>query len=115
MYESVGKAYLLSDQFNGKQPRDSADLPLTCHPRVIDLKPLSSGRVRLGVSCYVHLDPYSGTDPLGMFPLFLKRKAHVLPPPPSIVSAECFGGFFVCVISLLPEDKPMSPHSDQFP
>ena len=30
--ESVGKANLLSDNFDGKQSRESVDLPLTCHP-----------------------------------------------------------------------------------
>ena len=30
--ESVGKADLLSDHFDGKQTRESVDLPLTCHP-----------------------------------------------------------------------------------
>ena len=30
--ESVGKADLLSDHFDGKQSRESVDLPLTCHP-----------------------------------------------------------------------------------
>ena len=30
--ESVGKAYLLSDHFDGKQSRESVDMPLTCHP-----------------------------------------------------------------------------------
>ena len=30
--ESVGKADLLSDYFDGKQSRESVDLPLTCHP-----------------------------------------------------------------------------------
>ena len=34
MCESVGKADLLSDHFDGKQSRESVDLPLTCqcHP-----------------------------------------------------------------------------------
>ena len=30
--ESVGKADLLSNYFDGKQSRESVDLPLTCHP-----------------------------------------------------------------------------------
>ena len=29
--ESVGKADLLSDRFDGKQFREAVDLPLTCH------------------------------------------------------------------------------------
>ena len=44
--ESVGKADLLSDYFDGKQSRESVDLP-----RLGDLPPLPSGRVMSGVSC----------------------------------------------------------------
>ena len=38
--------------------------------------------LRLGpVRCLLlDLDPYGGTDPLGMFPLFLKRTADVIAP-----------------------------------
>ena len=50
VYESVGKADLLSDYFDGKQSRESVDLPLTCYPS-LDLLPLPSGRVRSGISC----------------------------------------------------------------
>ena len=31
------------------------------------------------------LDPYGGSDPMGMFPLFLKRTADVLAPSLSVV------------------------------
>ena len=31
------------------------------------------------------MDPYGGSDPLGMFPLFLKRTAHVLATRLSVV------------------------------
>ena len=70
MCESVGNADLLSDRFDSKQFREAVDLPLTCHPspslttfafRSIVLRPL-----------LLDLDPYGGTDPLGMFLLFLK-------------------------------------------
>ena len=67
MCESVGKADLLSDHFDGKHSRESADLPLTCYP-----SPSEVSRLLLD------LDPYGGSDPLGMFPLFLKRTADVL-------------------------------------
>ena len=43
--ESVGKAYLLSDHFDSKQPREAVNLPLTCHPSP-SLTPLRLGRVR---------------------------------------------------------------------
>ena len=76
--ESVGIADLLSDHFDGKQSRESVDLPLTCHPS----PSLTSFAFR---SCEVRrlmldLDPYGGSDPLGIFPLFLKRTADVLAP-----------------------------------
>ena len=77
--ESVGKAYLLSDHFDGKQSRESVDLPLTCHPS----KSLTSFAFRSSeVSHFLHFlldsDPYGGSDPLGMFPLFLRELAGVV-------------------------------------
>ena len=43
----------------------------------------------------LELDPCGGTDPLGMFPLFLMRTADVMAPRLSI--AFC-GGLFVWVV-----------------
>ena len=48
--ESVGKADLLSDHFDIKKSMESADLLLTCHLPP-SLSPMSSGRVRLGITC----------------------------------------------------------------
>ena len=97
--ESVGKADLLSDHFDSKQSREAVDLPLTCH-RLLVLPPLSSGREvrRLLLDLY----PYGGTDPLGMFPHFLKRTADVMAP-------QCFCGLFVWEVSRLAGDRPISP------
>ena len=69
VYESVGKADLLSDHFDGKLSWVSVDLPLTCHPspRLTSFAFRSSEVRRL----LLDLDPYGGSDPLGMFPLFL--------------------------------------------
>ena len=82
--ESVGQVDLLSDHFGGMQSRESLDLPLTCHP---------SPRLTT-----VDLDPYGGSDPLGMFPLFLKRTADVLVPRLSVVFRRPvrLGSFPVC-------------------
>ena len=76
MCESVGKADLLSNHFDGKQSRESVDLPLICHPSpsLTSFAFLSSEVRRL----MLDLDPYGGADQLGMFPLFLKRTADVL-------------------------------------
>ena len=61
------------------QSRESVDLPLTCHlsPCLTSFAFRSSEVRRL----LLDLDPYGGSDPLGMFPLFLKRTADVLAPP----------------------------------
>ena len=77
--ESVGKADLMSDHFDSKESREAVDLPLTFHPSPnLTTFAFRSSEVR---RLLLDLDPYSGTDPLGMFPLFLKRTADVMPPP----------------------------------
>ena len=73
--ESVGKADLLSNHFDSKQSREAVDLLLICHPSPsLTTFAFRSSEVR---RLLLHLDPYGGTDPLGMFPLFLKRTAYV--------------------------------------
>ena len=44
------------------------------------------------------LDPYGGTDPLGMFSLFLKRTADAIAPRLSVVFQRLvrLGGFPAC-------------------
>ena len=83
MRESVGKADLLSDHFDSNQSREAVDLPLTCHP------PPSlttfAFRSRVVRRPLLDLDPYGGTDPLGKFPIFLKRTADVVAPRLSVV------------------------------
>ena len=69
MCESVGKADLLSDHFDSKLSREAVDLPLTCHPSPsLTTFEFRSSEVR---HLFLYLDPYGGTDPLGMFPLLL--------------------------------------------
>ena len=83
MCESVGKADLLSDHFDVKQSREYVDLPLTCQPfpSLTSFAFRSSEVERL----LLDLDPYGGSDPLGMFSLFLTRPADVLAPRLSVV------------------------------
>ena len=74
--ESVGKPDLLSDHFDSKQYREAVDLPLSCHPSPsLTTVAFGSSEVR---SLLLDLDPYGGTDRLGMFSLFLKRTADVM-------------------------------------
>ena len=88
--ESVGKTNLLSDHFDSKQPREAVDLPLTCHPSP-SLTTFSFRSSEL--KCLLlDLDPYGGTDPLGMFPIFLKRTDVMGPRLSDSVSAACSSG-----------------------
>ena len=76
--ESVGKADLLSDYFDSKQSREAVVLSLTCHqsPSLTTFTFWSREVRRL----LLDLDPYGGIDPVGMFPLLLKRTADVMAP-----------------------------------
>ena len=76
--KSVGKADLLSDHFDIKHSREAVYLPLTCHPSPsLTTFAFRSSEIRC---LLLDLDPYGGADPLGMFPLFLKRTANVMAP-----------------------------------
>ena len=97
--ESVRKADLLSDHFDS---REAVDLPLTCHPIRLTTFAFRSREVR---RLLLDLDTYCGTDPLGMFPLFPKRTADIM----ASVLVLCCGGMFVCLVSRLAGDRPMSP------
>ena len=102
--ESIGKADLLLDHFDSKQSRENVDQPLTCHLSLsLATFAFRSSEVRHLLS---DLDPYGGTDPFGMFPLFLKRTADVMVPHFGVVFQ-----WLVCrVVSWLAGDRPMSPH-----
>ena len=77
--ESVGTTDLLSDHFNSTPSREDVDLPLTCHPSPsLTTFAFGSREVRC---LLLDLDPYGGVDPLGMFPVFLKRTADVMALP----------------------------------
>ena len=105
MCEFVCKVDLLSDHFDSKQSREAADLPLTCHPSpCLTTFAFRSKEVR---RLLLDLDPYFGTDPLSMFPLFLKRTADVMAPHRNVVFT--FGGLFVWVVSRHAGDRSMSP------
>ena len=80
-YKSVGEADPMSDNFCRKQSRESVDLPLASHPSPRTFALMSSDLRRL----LLDLVPYGGTNPLGMFPLFLKRTTNALPPPTPLV------------------------------
>ena len=80
--ESVDKADLLSYHFDSKQSREAVDLPLTGRPSPNLTMAFRSREVR---RLLIDLDPNGGTDPLGMFPPFLKRTTDVMAPHLSVV------------------------------
>ena len=77
-------------------PGRPVDLPLTCHPSPsFTTFAFGSSEVRHLV---LDVDPYGGTDPLGMFPLFLKLTADGMASRLSIVFRQLdrVGSFPAC-------------------
>ena len=101
---------LISDHFDGMLPRESADLmlPHRQSPRFTTFAFRSSEVMRL----LLDLDPYGGTDSLGLFPIFLKRTANVLAPRLSVLFWQLvrLGSFSACRrqvnISPIPKGPP---------
>ena len=94
--ESVGKADMLSAHFDGKQSRDPVDLTSTCHPSpTLTTFAFRSREVKW---LLLDLDSYGGTDPLGMFHIFLKKTVEVLAPRLAVVFRRLLrlGSFSVC-------------------
>ena len=77
-YLLYGKTDLLSDHFDSKVSREAVDLPLTCHPS--PSLTTFAFRSREVWRLLLDLNPYCGTDPLGMFPRFFKRTTDVMAP-----------------------------------
>ena len=76
----IGKADM-PDHYDSSP--EYVNLPLTCHPSPsLVTFAFRSSEVRL---LLLDLDPCGGTDPLGVFPLFLKRTADVLGPRLTVV------------------------------
>ena len=86
----------VADHFDSKQSREAVDLTLTCHPSPsLTSYAFRSSEVR---RLLLILDPCGGTDPFGMFPLFLKRAADVMAHRLSVVFRRLVrpGSFSAC-------------------
>ena len=114
--ESVGKADMMSAHFDGKQSMDPVDLPSTCHPS--SSLTTFAFRSREVKRLLQDLDSYSGTDPLGMFPLLLNRTAEVLAPRLAVIFYRLLrlGSFPVCWrvvnVTKIPKGPPSSSASN---
>ena len=77
------KAELFSTHFTDKQSRNQIVLPSTCDPEpcLYSFVFRSSKVLKL----LLDLDPHGGCDPLGFYPLFLKKIARILAPKLSVV------------------------------
>ena len=103
---------IYSDHFDGKQSRESVDLPLTCHHLSASLTSFvfRSSEVR---RLLLDLDPYGGSGPLGIFPFFLKRT--------DVVRLVRLGSFLACwrQANVIPIPKGLPSSSvattDRFP
>ena len=113
--ESV-RRQMLSANFDGKQSRDSVDLQSTCHPS--PSLTTFAFRSREVKRLLLYLDSYGGTDPLGMFPLFLKKTAEVLAPCLAVVFRRLLrlDSFPVCWrvanVTPIPKGPPSSSASN---
>ena len=109
--ESLGKAKLQSAHFDGKQSRDPVDLPSIWHPSpsltTFAFRSWEVGRLLLD------LDSHGCTDPLGMFPLFLKRTADILAPRLAVVFRRLLrlGSLPVCWTAATVTPNPKGPPS----
>ena len=106
------RKYCSSERILGRKTREAVDLPLTCHPSPsLTTFEFRSSEVR---RLLLDLDPCSGIDPLGMFPLFLKRTADVLAPCLSVVFRQLvhLGSFPACWrqanVTPIPKGPPSS-------
>ena len=110
---------MLSAHFDGKQSRDPVDLPSTCHPSPSFTT--FAFRSREVKRLLLDLDSNGGTDPLGMFPLFLKKTAVVLAPRLAVVFQRLLrlGSCPVCCrvanVTPIPKGPPSSSASNYRP
>ena len=110
---------MLSAHFDGKQSRDLLDLASTCHPsHSLTTFAFRSRKVK---RLLLNLDSYGGTDPFGMFPLFLKKRAEVLAPRLAVIFRRLLrlGRFPVCWrvanVTPIPKGPPSSSASNYRP
>ena len=102
-----------SDVFDGKQSNDSLSMPQSCFPEAeLTTFAFCSGEVK---KLLLELDPYGGTGPDGIFPLFFVKTANYLAPKISTVLLKLvrIGGFRMCwrVGNITPVPKSGSANS----
>ena len=90
------KATLLANVFDGKQSDEVLTLPQSCHPEAklttIAFRSRETERLMLD------LEPYGGSGPDGIFPLFFIKTAHFLAPKIAVIFRKLtrVGKFSLC-------------------
>ena len=90
------KTALFVDVFDSKQSNDSLMMPQLCFPEAeLTTFAFCSGEVK---KLLLELDPYTGTEPDGIFPLFFVKTANYLAPKISTVLRKLvrIEGFTMC-------------------
>ena len=111
MLTPAEKVSLLSSQFDSKQCHEQFVTSLSCFPQ----SGFNSLAFRPSVlrGLLLDLDTYGGVDPLGVFPLFLKKVADIIAPKQSIIFRKliCLGSFPECWRSVNVTAIPMGAPS----
>ena len=90
------KATLLANVFDGKQSDEVLTLPQSCHPEA-KLTAIAF-RSREIERLMLDLDPYGGSGPDGIFPLFFIKTVHFLAPKIAVIFRKLtrVGKFSLC-------------------
>ena len=90
------KATLFANVFDGKQSDEVLTLPQSCHPEA-KLTTIAF-RSREIERLVLDLDPYGGSGPDGIFPLFFIKTAHFLAPKIAVIFRKLtrVGKFSLC-------------------
>ena len=90
------KATLFANVFDGKQSDEVLTLPQSCHPEA-KLTTIAF-RSREIERLMLELDPYGGSGPDGIFPLFFIKTAHFLAPKIAVIFRKLtrVGKFSLC-------------------
>ena len=113
-HDSVEKANILAQVFDGKQSTDEVNLPSSCFPKVL-LRSCAFRSTELRT--YLDdLDSYGGVDPQGFLPVFFKHISKVLAPKLAVLFRSLLrsGSFPPCwrLANVTPIPKGSSPTSN---
>ena len=90
------KSTLFANVFDGKQSSEDVAIPQSCHPEAkLTTLAFRSSEIK---KLMLNLDPYGGSGPDGIFPLFFKETADILAPKIAVIFRKLIraGRFSLC-------------------